>query len=157
MLKELSTTLTNPITKIINLSISQGMFLSVWKSAVVVPIIKSGNPLFTCNYRPISILPRVSKVAEQIICHLNTSLSALHRKQFDSRANYSIEIDNCFFHWKKSNLYWIKMILSELCFLTSRRHWTLLIIEFSCLASIFLQKHLNGYKHPCWCHCNVCT
>ena len=31
MLKELSTTLTNPITKIINLSISQGMFPSDWK------------------------------------------------------------------------------------------------------------------------------
>ena len=102
MLKELSTTLTNPITKIINLSISQGMFPSVWKSAVVVPIFKCGDPLSTCNYRPISILPTVSKVAEkvvaeQIICHLNTSSFALHPMQFGFRANYSTETANCFF------------------------------------------------------------
>lgn len=48
MLKEFSTTLTNPITKIINLSISQSMFPNVWKSAVV-PVFKGGDPLSTCN------------------------------------------------------------------------------------------------------------
>lgn len=76
MLKELCTSSTGPITKIINLSISQGMFPSMWKSAVVVPVFKSGDPHSMANYRPNSILPTVSKVAEelvakQIIYHLN--------------------------------------------------------------------------------------
>ena len=93
MLKELSTTLTNPITKIINLSISQGLFPSIWKSAVVVPIFKCGDPVSTCNYRPISILPTVSKVAEkvaaeQITCHLNDSSITLQPMQFGFRAYY---------------------------------------------------------------------
>ena len=98
LLKELSTTLTSPITKMISLLISQGTFPSVWKLAVVVivPIFKSGDPLSTCHYRPISILPTLSKVAEkvvaeQIICHLNTSSFALHPMQFGFRANYSTE------------------------------------------------------------------
>lgn len=101
MLKELSTTLTNPITKIINLSISEGLFPSVWKSAVVIPIFKCGDPVSTCSYRPISILPTVSKVAEkvvaeQITCHLNNSSFTLHPMQFGFRANYSTETANCF-------------------------------------------------------------
>ncbi len=51
MLKESSLTLIKPISKVINLSISQGKFPSVWKSVIVVPIFKSGDPLFIDNYR----------------------------------------------------------------------------------------------------------
>lgn len=102
MLKELNTTVTHPITKIINLSILQNMFPSVWKSAVIVPIFKSGDPHSVSNYRPISILPTVSKIAEklivkQIINHLNTTPYALHSMQFGFRANYSTETATCFF------------------------------------------------------------
>ena len=101
MLKELSTKLTNPITKIIKLSISQELFLNVQKSAVVVQIFKCGDPVSTSNYRPISILPTVSKVAEKIVaeqitCHLNNSYFTLHPMQFGFRANYSTETANCF-------------------------------------------------------------
>ncbi|XP_056291865.1 uncharacterized protein LOC130207340 [Pseudoliparis swirei] len=78
MLKTLSKTLINPISNIINLSISQNMFPSVWKSAAVIPVFKEGDRLSTSNYRPISILPTISKVAEklvaeQMICHLKNS------------------------------------------------------------------------------------
>lgn len=55
MLKELSTTVTCPITKIINLSISQNMFPSMWKTAVIAPIFKSGDPHSMSNYRPIRL------------------------------------------------------------------------------------------------------
>lgn len=44
MLKDLGSSLASPITKIVNLSISQGEFPSVWKSAIVTPIFKSGDP-----------------------------------------------------------------------------------------------------------------
>lgn len=82
LLKDLSTTLINPITKMANLSISRGMFPSIWRSPVI-PIFKSGDPLSTSNYRPVSILPTVSEVAEkplaeQTICRLNTSSFPLH-------------------------------------------------------------------------------
>lgn len=102
MLKELSESLVNPITKIINLSVSQGMFPCAWKSSVIVPIFKSGHPHSANNYRPINILPVVSKVAEklmaaQITNHLNNSSCALHPMQFGFRANYSTEMANCYF------------------------------------------------------------
>ncbi len=67
MFKELSESLVNPITKMINLSVSQGMFPCAWKSSVIVPIFKSGDPHSASNYRPISILPIISKVAEKLM------------------------------------------------------------------------------------------
>ena len=56
----------------------------------------------TSNYRPISILPIVSKVfekliAKQIINHLNNSSFPLHPMQFGFRANHSTETATCFF------------------------------------------------------------
>jgi len=64
MLKVLTKTLIDPI---INLSTSQHMFPSVWKSAAVVPVYKEGDRLSPSNYRPISILPTISKVAEKLV------------------------------------------------------------------------------------------
>ncbi len=109
MFKELSESLVNPITKIINLSVSQGMFPCAWKSSVIVPIFKSGDPHSASNYRPISILPIVSKVAEklmaaQITNYLNNSYFALHPMQFGFRANYSTEMANCYFTEKFKSL-----------------------------------------------------
>ncbi len=83
MLKELTESLVDHITKIIKLSVSQGMFPCAWKSYVIVPIFKSGDPQSASNYRPISILPIVSKAADklmaaQITNDLNNSYFALH-------------------------------------------------------------------------------
>lgn len=65
MLKYLKESLAPPIIQIINLSISQGVFPNSWKTSVIASIFKSGNPQSVCNYKPISILPVVSKVAEK--------------------------------------------------------------------------------------------
>ncbi len=102
MFKELSESLVNPITKIISLSVSQGMFPCAWKTSVIVPIFKSGDPHSASNYIPISILPIVSKVAEklmaaQITNYLNNSYFALYPMQFGFSANYSTEMANCYF------------------------------------------------------------
>lgn len=55
-----------------------------------------------CNYRPISILPILSKlidkkvVAAQLADHLE-AYQLLHPQQFGFRAGYSTEIANCCF------------------------------------------------------------
>jgi len=41
------------------------MIPSEWKSAKVTPIYKSGNKSDPNNYRPISVLPLISKVMEE--------------------------------------------------------------------------------------------
>jgi hypothetical protein len=51
---------------IINLSFSSGIFPSVLKPANVIPLFKSGNTACFTNYRPVSLLPTVSKVFERL-------------------------------------------------------------------------------------------
>ncbi|KAM3962176.1 RNA-directed DNA polymerase from mobile element jockey [Aphomia sociella] len=55
------------ITSILNFSISSGMFPTSWKDAFIIPIPKKNNPSSFFDYRPISILPLLSKVLERLI------------------------------------------------------------------------------------------
>lgn len=57
-----------PIIKsIFNFSISSGSFPTAWKEAQVTPLPKKLNPSCFSDYRPISILPFLSKVFERIL------------------------------------------------------------------------------------------
>ena len=56
-----------PLTKIFNKSIVLGQFPSEWKAARVIPVFKNGQRTMLDNYRPISILPVVSKLIERIL------------------------------------------------------------------------------------------
>ena len=53
------------LTYIFNLSLATGIYIDDWKRARVTPIFKSGDRRQCANYRPISILPVVSKVFEK--------------------------------------------------------------------------------------------
>ncbi len=55
------------LTIIINTSIVTGVFPQTWKHALVIPLLKKGDPSDVNNYRPISILPIASKILEKII------------------------------------------------------------------------------------------
>ena len=62
---------------------------------------KSGDKQEVSNYRPVSILPAISKViekveAEQLIAHLD-SKAFLHPMQFGFRKKHSTEIACCYF------------------------------------------------------------
>ena len=61
------------LSKLINLSISSGIFPDALKIAKICPILKSGDRLDCKNYRPISILPCMSKVYEKILFNRLTS------------------------------------------------------------------------------------
>ena len=60
--------LAAPITSIINNSILSGCFPESWKEAIVVPILKKGDPTDPKNYRPVSCLVAASKVLEKAVC-----------------------------------------------------------------------------------------
>ena len=53
------------LTFIFNLSLATGVYIDEWKRARVTPIFKSGDRRQCENYRPISILPVVSKAFEK--------------------------------------------------------------------------------------------
>ena len=67
LLKDSALTIAPPLTYIINLSLESGLVPTEWKSAKIVPIHKTGSRSIMDNYRPISILPTISKVLERVI------------------------------------------------------------------------------------------
>ena len=94
--------LVAPITHLVNLSIRKCTVPTQWKVAVITPIFKSGSKKDISNYRPISILPVISKVAEKwivksIVKHLDKGYTPLHPMQFGFRAFHSTESANCLF------------------------------------------------------------
>ena len=57
------------ITIIINTSIVTGLFPNMWKHPHVIPFHKSGDKDDVRNYRPISLLPVISKILEKIVAN----------------------------------------------------------------------------------------
>ena len=101
MLKDAALVLTKPLTFIINLSLETGVVPSEWKVAKVIPLYKSGSQAKIDNYRPISILPTLSKILEKIVykqlmphleCH-----NLLFEYQFGFHPNRSTELAVTYF------------------------------------------------------------
>ena len=67
MLKDTADVICKPLCHLINLSLKTGTFPSTWKKARVIPVHKSGKSSLPENYRPISILPAISKVIEKAV------------------------------------------------------------------------------------------
>ena len=66
-LKHVAEALASPLTCIINNCIEKSIFPHQWKTAKIRPILKISNPVKISDYRPISILPILSKVFERVI------------------------------------------------------------------------------------------
>ena len=67
LLKDVAPVIAKPITYLVNLTISTGLIPAEWKDARVTSIFKSGARNDVNNYRPISVLPLVSKIMEYAI------------------------------------------------------------------------------------------
>jgi hypothetical protein len=67
LVKFLKFELAPPLLHIFNLSITNGKFPSKLKTSRTVPIFKSGDRLLCDNYRPISLLPTLSKILEKAV------------------------------------------------------------------------------------------
>ena len=66
-LKDGAEYLASPIAQLCNLSISTSTFPDNCKSAKVLPLYKKGSKTDPKNYRPISLLPLISKIIEKVI------------------------------------------------------------------------------------------
>ena len=60
-----------PLTDCFNAALHNGIFPDELKLADVVPVLKKGDTTSKVNYRPISILPALSKVFERILFKSN--------------------------------------------------------------------------------------
>ena len=64
LLKDAADVISHSLTLLINKSF-EGCFPATWKSAKVTALFKGGNQSSKDNYRPISILPTISKIIEK--------------------------------------------------------------------------------------------
>ena len=55
------------ILDIFNSSLDNAIFPDIWKRSIIIPLPKISKPMALSDYRPIALLPIVSKVLEQIV------------------------------------------------------------------------------------------
>ena len=102
LLKEVLPAIIPALTKIVNLSIKNGIFSEKWKSAIVKPLIKSSTKGTTQqNYRPVSNLTFISKVVEKLTLNQFTKHCDEYHLLPDSQSAYR-------FHSCETNL--IKLV-----------------------------------------------
>lgn len=101
LLKDVALVLTRRLTFIINLSLETGVVPRECKVAKVIPLYKSGCLAEIDNYRPISILPTLSKILEKIVhqqlmAHLERHI-LLFEYQFGFCPNHAMELAVTYF------------------------------------------------------------
>ncbi len=82
------------LTPLINESIDLGIFPDCLKKANLIPIYKKGDPTDPNNYRPIALLPVLSKVFEKVLnLQITTVIEPgfIDDNQFGFRQGYSTE------------------------------------------------------------------
>ena len=101
LLKDAESCLAEPLTYLINMSLHTGQVANEWKQAKVLPLFRSGNATKLDNYRPISILPILSKVLERVV-HMQftdylESSRLLYKYQFVFQRQHSTNLAVMFF------------------------------------------------------------
>ena len=88
--------LTKPLTLLVNQCLHTGIYPSQLKLSRVKPLFKSGDQSRFCNYRPISLLPSLSKIFERVIfdqlLDYFTNNNLLCLDQFGFRPGHSTEL-----------------------------------------------------------------
>ena len=67
LLKTIKNDISQSLTIIINQMLTTGIFPFAFKLSKVIPLFKKGDSSLLFNYRPISLLPTISKVFERVI------------------------------------------------------------------------------------------
>ena len=95
-LKDGAKILSKPISEICNLSISHGIFPNACKVGKLKAISTTGKKVDPSNYRPISLLPLISKIIEKVVHDQeNEFLSVnkiLYNYQSGFRTNHSTNL-----------------------------------------------------------------
>jgi hypothetical protein len=92
-IQKIANLIVPPLTAVINKSFSSGVFPDLCKIAKIILIYKSGDENECTNYRPISILPSLSKVFEKLmsirLSKFPNMHNILHKSQHGFRNKHS--------------------------------------------------------------------
>ena len=130
--------LSKPITQLVNLSLKLSSFPNEGKIAKVKPLFKKGSRLDPKNYRPVSLLPVLSKIFERVV-HDQTQRymeenSLLYKFQSGFRKHHSTDFCLAYLNEKIStgfeNRLFTGMILIDL-----QKAFEIRLIMKSCLVS----------------------
>lgn len=95
IIKRLKNTLIEPLSLLINQSLCTGIFPEKLKIAKICPIFKKGDVKNIDNYRPVSILPTLSKIFERVVYvqlyNYFTENNLLYKSQYGFRKGHSTE------------------------------------------------------------------
>jgi len=96
LIKHIKLAITQPLTIIINQMFTTGIFPDRLKHAKVIPLYKKEEDYLIKNYRPVSLLPVLSKVAERVMHnqvhdHFHT-LKLYYNSQYGFRKLHSTEL-----------------------------------------------------------------
>ena len=93
LLKQVLPVIAEPVVHVFNLSFQTGFIPNELKTARVIPIYKSESEFSFNNYRPISLLPSLSKLLEKLVarqmCGFIEKHKILYELQFGFRRNHN--------------------------------------------------------------------
>ena len=88
IIKIASPAISDSLTHIFNQAITLSSFPDEWKMARVIPLYKNGQRNVAGNYRPISVLPAISKIMEKILYNQLYSYLSKFRLLSDSQFGF---------------------------------------------------------------------
>lgn len=134
--KKLRCFIKEPLTIIINKIIDECKFPETWKLAKIVPLHKKGDKAKVENYRPISLLPAFSKIAEKVI----------HKQLYDYMEINNLFPENQFgFRRGKSTAQALNTIIYETEKLKSNKsNYAIILMDFSKAFDLINHKILFG-------------
>ena len=95
LLKTIKNDISQSLTIIINQMLTTGIFPDAFKLSKVIPLFKKGDSSLLANYRPISLLPTISKVFERVIhdqmYEYFNQFNLLAEQQYGFRKQHSTE------------------------------------------------------------------
>ena len=96
LIKSAGHIVVKPLTIIVNLSLHTGIYPSQIKLSRVKPLFKNGNKTQFNNYRPISLLPSLSKIFEYVIfdqlLHYYIGNNLLSMEEYGFRPGHSTDL-----------------------------------------------------------------
>ena len=88
LLKHIVPAISSQLTHFINLCIVNHVFPTPLKAAVITPVFKNGSRALFSNYRPISVLPVLSKILEKIMYNQLLTFVTEHNIIFDHQFGF---------------------------------------------------------------------